>query len=145
MKNKQVQIITFSSVDRAGKTKILREFIEQLQKKYNHEVVELRHRPFILHILSTIKYGKKEAEKKTMEVLPRTGSNNSKLSSYIRFFYLTDYILRQWIVFMKHSLRGEIVIYDRYYFDFINDARRTNINLDNSLIKFFIDSSLSRI
>lgn len=29
------------------------------------------------------------------------------------------------------------MIYDRYYFDFINDSKRTNINLDNEIIKFF--------
>lgn len=136
--NQKSKIITFNGVDGAGKTTILREFTELLEKKYRRNVIELRHRPSVLPILSAMKHGKKEAEKKTMEVLPRTGSNKSKLSSYIRFFYyLTDYILGQWVVFAKHSLRGEIVIYDRYYFDFINDARRTNIDLNSSFVKFF--------
>ena len=137
MKNK-VQIITFSGVDGAGKTTILREFTELLKNKYKQEVVELRHRPSILPILSAIKHGKKEAEKKTMEVLPRTGNNKSKLSSYIRFFYyLTDYVLGQWVNYFKYTRKGKIIIYDRYYFDFINDARRTNINLDSNFVKLF--------
>lgn len=137
MKNK-VQIITLSGVDGAGKTTILREFTELLQSKYNQEVIEVRHRPSVLPILSAIKHGKKEAEKKTMEVLPRTGSNKSKLSSYIRFFYyLTDYVFGQWIVYFKYTRKGKTIIYDRYYFDFINDARRTNINLDSGFVKFF--------
>ncbi len=138
MRNKRVQLITFSGVDGAGKTTILREFTELLQNKYNKEVIELRHRPSILPILSAIKHGKKEAEKKTMEVLPRTGNNKSKLSSCIRFFYyLTDYVFGQWVVYFKHTRKGKIVVYDRYYFDFINDARRTNINLDSAFVKFF--------
>jgi thymidylate kinase len=137
MKNK-VQIITFSGVDGAGKTTILREFTELLQNTYNQEVVELRHRPSVLPILSAIKHGKKEAEKKTMEVLPRTGGNKSKLSSYIRFFYyLTDYVFGQWVIYFKYTRKGKTIIYDRYYFDFINDARRTNINLDSTFVKFF--------
>jgi thymidylate kinase len=136
--SKKSKIITFSGVDGAGKTTILREFKELLEKKYRRNVVELRHRPSVLPILSAIKHGKKEAEKKTMEVLPRTGNNKSKLSSYIRFFYyLIDYILGQWIILFKHGLRGEIIIYDRYYFDFINDAKRTNIRLNENFIKFF--------
>ncbi len=138
MKQECIKIITFSGVDGAGKTTILREFTKILVKKYNREVIEVRHRPSRLPILSAIKYGKKEAEKKTMEVLPRTGANSSKLSSYLRFFYyLTDYIIGQWVLYFKYTIHGKIIIYDRYYFDFINDARRTNINLESKFIKFF--------
>lgn len=58
-----------------------------------------------------------------MEVLPRTGSNKSKLSSFIRFFYyLLDYIIGQWFIYFKYTIKGNIIVYDRYYFDFINDA-----------------------
>jgi thymidylate kinase len=135
---KKSKIITFSGVDGAGKTTILREFTTLLRSKYRRRVVELRHRPSVLPILSALKHGKEKAEKKTMDVLPRTGSNNSKISSYIRFFYyLIDYVLGQWVIFAKHGLKGDIVIYDRYYFDFIVDAKRTNINLNPKFIKFF--------
>lgn len=134
----RVQIITFSGVDGAGKTTILREFTQILKSNYNIKVKELRHRPSVLPILSTIKYGKKKAEEKTMEVLPRTGNNTSKLSSFIRFFYyLIDYVLGQWVIYFKYTRKDILVIYDRYYFDFINDARRTNINLKSNFVKFF--------
>ncbi len=137
MKNK-IEIITFSGVDGAGKTTILRKFTRLLQTKYHKNVIELRHRPSILPILSAFKYGKKKAELKTMEILPRTGGNSSKLSSYVRFFYyLLDYIIGQWVIYLKYTRKGIVVIYDRYYFDFINDALRTNICLDASLMRFF--------
>jgi len=135
---KQSKIITFSGVDGAGKTTILTEIKKLLENKYNKKVVVIRHRPSVLPILSAIKHGKKEAEKKTMEVMPRTGANSSIVSSLIRFtYYLVDYIFGQWIVFFRHSLKGDIIIYDRYYFDFINDGRRTNIKLNEKFIKFF--------
>ena len=135
---KKGNIISFSGVDGAGKTTILRELTELIEQKYNKSVVELRHRPSVLPILSAIKHGRQEAEKKTMEVLPRTGGNKSKISSYIRFFYyLTDYVFGQWVIYFKYTLKGKTVIYDRYYFDFINDARRTNIDLNSNFIKFF--------
>lgn len=131
-------MITFSGVDGAGKTTILTEIKELLEKKYKKTVVVIRHRPSILPILSAIKHGKKEAEKKTMEVLPRTGKNSSMISSLVRFFYyLTDYLFGQWVVFFRHTLKGDIIIYDRYYFDFINDAKRTNISLNQNFVKFF--------
>lgn len=136
--NNKIKIITFSGVDGAGKTTILTKVKELIENKYNKEVVILRHRPSILPILSAIKYGKKEAEKKTQEVLPRTGKNKSKVSSFVRFFYyLLDYVYGQWINYFKYTAKGKIIIYDRYYFDFINDGRRTNIDLDSGFIKFF--------
>ncbi|PCI87010.1 MAG: hypothetical protein COB24_07455 [Hyphomicrobiales bacterium] len=138
MKNNKVRIITFSGVDGAGKTTILTEFSRILATKYQENIVFLRHRPSILPILSAIKHGRKKASEKTMESLPRTGGNKSKLSSYIRFFYyLTDFILGQWIVYFKYSLNGKIIIYDRYYFDFIFDSRRSNIDLSEGFVSFF--------
>jgi len=138
LKNIKVKMITFSGVDGAGKTTILRNFKKLLEKKYGQEVVEIRHRPCILPILSAIKYGKSLAEEKTMEILPRTGGNKSKASSYVRFFYyLIDYVIGQWFVYYKYTRKDKIIIYDRYYFDFINDSRRANIDLSSGFIKFF--------
>lgn len=137
MKNK-IQIITFSGVDGAGKTTILREFTKILEEKYKMQVKELRHRPSVLPILSAIKHGKTLASEKTLEVLPRTGTNRSKVSSLIRFFYyLLDYIIGQWFIYFKYTKKNIVVIYDRYYFDFIIDSRRTNIDLNGKFIKWF--------
>lgn len=135
---KTSKTITFSGVDGAGKTTILTEIKNLIEKKYNKKAVVIRHRPSVLPILSSIKYGRKKAEAKTMEVLPRSGTNRSKVSSLIRFlYYLIDYVFGQWVVFFKYYLKGYIVIYDRYYFDFICDPKRSNINLDNKFIKYF--------
>jgi thymidylate kinase len=137
MKNK-INIITFTGVDGAGKTTILREITKKIQEDYLISVKELRHRPSVLPILSAIKYGKQKASEKTMEVLPRTGTNKSTISSLLRFFYyLLDYILGQWIIYFKYTRKNVLVIYDRYYFDFIVDSRRTNIDLNNKFVSFF--------
>ncbi len=136
-RNKNI-IITFSGVDGAGKTTILRQFKELLEQKYGRSVIELRHRPSILPILSAVKHGKKKAEQKTLEALPRSGTNKSLISSLIRFsYYFLDYFFGQWVIYFKYSIKGNIIIYDRYYFDFINDAKRTNIRLNENFIKFF--------
>ena len=133
------EVITFSGVDGAGKTTILNEIKSILENKYRRKVVVLRHRPGILPILSSIKHGgKDEAEKVASSTLPRSGTNKSLISSTLRFaYYLTDYLVGQIYVKIKYSYRGITVIYDRYYFDFINDAKRSNITLKKQVIKWF--------
>lgn len=135
-------IVTFSGVDGAGKSTIIENIKFILEKKYRKPIVVLRHRPSILPIISAWKYGKNNAEKMSVENLPRTGNNTSKLSSFLRFmYYYSDYFVGQAYIYFKYTLRGYIVIYDRYYFDFINDAKRSNIVLPENIISalyFFI-------
>jgi thymidylate kinase len=58
------------------------------------------------------------------------------LGSLLRFsYYYLDYIFGQFYVYFRYVRMGVIVLYDRYYFDFINDGKRSNINLPASLIK----------
>lgn len=130
-------IITFSGVDGAGKTTIIDRVKAELQSTYRKEVVMLRHRPGLLPILSSVKYGSREkAEQSAADKLPRQGGNKSTFSSILRFsYYYLDYQVGQVSVYFKYILRGKIVIYDRYYFDFINDSKRSNIELNRSVIK----------
>ena len=137
IKNKG-QVITFSGVDGAGKTTVINEFKKTIEKKYRKRAVVLRHRPSLLPILSSFKYGREGAEQRSVASLPRTGGNKSRINSLIRFtYYLTDYILGQWVIAFKYILRGYIVIYDRYYFDFIVDPRRTNLTLSPRFTKIW--------
>ncbi|MBS1668477.1 MAG: hypothetical protein JST58_13960 [Bacteroidetes bacterium] len=129
-------IVTFSGVDGAGKSTILNEVKEMLEKKYRKKVVVIRHRPSMLPILSAWKYGKAAAEQKCVDSLPRQGKNKSLLSSIFRFgYYYSDYLFGQFVVYAKYILRGYIVLYDRYYFDFIVDGKRSNIAINKGFIK----------
>ncbi|RMD73165.1 MAG: hypothetical protein D6818_05195, partial [Bacteroidetes bacterium] len=66
--------------------------------------------------------------------LPRQGQNRSKLLSLLRFaYYFIDYLVGQFYVLLRYKMRNYIVLYDRYYFDFIVDARRTTLELDEWL------------
>ncbi len=129
--------VTFSGVDGAGKSTILENVRVTLQKKYRQKTVVLRHRPSLLPILSSIKHGKKNAEKLTSQNLPRQGNNKSTISSLIRFlYYYVDYIIGQYYVYFRYTLRGYTVLYDRYYFDFIIDSKRSNISLPKPILKW---------
>jgi thymidylate kinase len=129
-------VITFSGVDGAGKTTIIGKVKSRLESKYRKDVVLLRHRPGILPILSAMKHGKEAAEQIASVTMPRKGKNKNILSSLARFgYYFADYMVGQVYVYFKYVLRGKIVLYDRYYFDFINDAKRSNIQLNRSFLK----------
>jgi thymidylate kinase len=129
-------VITFSGVDGAGKSTVIEHVKEQLEKKWRKRVVVIRHRPSVLPILSAWKYGKQGAEARSISSLPRQGQNFGLGSSLARFaYYYLDYVVGQAVIWLKHTRRGHVVLYDRYYFDFINDGRRSNISLPTRLTK----------
>ncbi len=128
------KIITFSGVDGAGKSTIIDLTKKTLTEKYRKKVVVLRHRPSLLPIISAWKYGKKNAEQRTVSTLPHSGSNKNSLSSLIRFFYYySDYLFGQIYIHAKYIRRGYFVLYDRYYFDFIIDGKRSNLQVPQGL------------
>lgn len=128
-------VITFSGVDGSGKSTVIENFKRQIRTIHRREVVLLRHRPRVLPILSAIKFGGvKNAERKAGDTKPRQGTPYLGLSSILRFgYYFTDYLLGQVYVYFKYILKGKIVLYDRYYFDFIVDAKRSNIQFPQSI------------
>ena len=131
-------VISFSGVDGAGKSTIINHVKENLEQRFRKKVIILRHRPSILPILSAYIYGKEKAEKRAADTLPRQGNNSSIISSLFRFtYYLTDFLIGQFVVWFKYTLRGHVVLYDRYYFDFIEDPKRSNIRLPRWFRKVF--------
>lgn len=131
------RIITFTGVDGAGKTTLLNDLKTLLSEKMQQRVVVLRHRPSLLPILSAYKHGKQAAEAKSAATLPRQGQNASTFGSLLRFgYYFADYLFGQIYVWLRYTLPGTTVIYDRYYFDFIVDAKRSNISLGEALPKW---------
>ncbi len=130
-------IITFSGVDGAGKSTVIANVQQELEKRLRKRVVVLRHRPSVLPTLSAWTKGKAQAEQDAANTLPRQGGNKSSIGSIARFaYYYTDYLFGQFYVYCKYVLRGDVLLYDRYYFDFINDSKRSNIQLPKGLARF---------
>lgn len=130
-------IVSFSGVDGAGKSTIIEHTRNLVDKRMRNRVVVVRHRPGLFPILSAFKHGKVAAQNIAAANLPRQGTNNGLLSSVLRFsYYYLDYLLGQWYINFRYLKRGYIVLYDRYYFDFINDGKRSNINLPTKFTSF---------
>lgn len=130
-------IITISGVDGVGKTSVIKRVHEQISSVYRRDTVLLRHRPKVLPILSSLKYGSvKKAEENATEKAPGDASDRSWISSAARFaYYYMDYLLGSAYVYLRYVARGKIVIYDRYYFDFINHPERSNLKVNRRLAK----------
>lgn len=129
-------ILTFSGVDGAGKSTVIEHTRQELEKKLRRRVKVIRHRPSILPILSAWTSGKEKAEQKAASTLPRQGTNRSLLSSLFRFgYYYLDYLFGQFYIYLRYVNQGYVVLYDRYYFDFINDSLRSNIVLPKWLTR----------
>ena len=129
-------VVTFSGVDGAGKSTVIDNLKHRLEKKYRRRVVVLRHRPSLLPILSVWTKGKKKAQEDVINALPRQGNNKSTIGSLARFaYYYIDYLIGQFYVHIRYVSLGVVVLYDRYYFDFINDGKRSNINLPEKWVK----------
>jgi thymidylate kinase len=126
-------VITFSGVDGAGKSTIIENVKIMVEKQLRKPVIVLRHRPSVLPIISVLFRGK-NAQKSFENTLPHSGTNKSLLSSLIRFvYYYADYFFGQFFILLKYTIRGYVVIYDRYYFDFIEDSKRSNLVLSKKI------------
>ncbi|CAN1527548.1 hypothetical protein MCETHM1_01283 [Flavobacteriaceae bacterium] len=135
--NNQGFTVTFSGVDGAGKSTVIDMLAYRIEKQLRKPVVVLRHRPSLLPILSVWTKGKQKAHQDATNNLPRQGKNNNAFSSFARFsYYYLDFLIGQFVVYFKYILRGYVVVYDRYYFDFINDSKRSNIVLSKKISSF---------
>lgn len=136
MNNFRYKTITFSGVDGAGKSTVI-DILKKELELMDLNIIQMRSRPQILPILSSFKYGKNNAEKIATDSLPRQGSNKSNLSSLLRFsYYYLDYILGQLYFAFRYRGKNNVILYDRYYFDYIIDPKRANISINKNFIKF---------
>ena len=59
------------------------------------------------------------------------------VSSLLRLlYYMADYWIGQALVWLRYTSRGVVVLYDRYFFDFVADPERSNLRLPSSWVRF---------
>lgn len=91
--------------------------------------------PNIKKLLSNKKY---DATQEEFTNPHRAKSANSFSSLARLIYYWLDYLLGYWLVIRRQCIRGQIYIFDRYFYDFIVDPRRSRINLPTWLRKVFL-------
>jgi hypothetical protein len=130
-------ICTLSGVDGVERVKVLQDLSRKLETKFRKEVVVLTFRPGILPFLTNLKTKQGQSVRNGISS-SRRKSRKSAIGSWGKFLYcLTDYVIGQFYIKFKYSWRGKIVIYDRFYFDFINESGRSNLRLNRAMMKWF--------
>jgi thymidylate kinase len=127
-----VPTIGFTGPDGSGKTTVINKIIEHFHPIWSKDLVLMHSRPLLIPNIGEAAHSvglKKEVDRDYSN--PHRGGKTSLLSSFIRLCYYTlDYTFGYVIKIWPNRFRRKLIIFDRYYTDFISDSRRSNIHLN---------------
>ena len=127
--------IAFMGVDGSGKSTIINNITPILNQSFHNSIYYEHMRPNKLPSIARLLGDNKEFNK------PVTNPHKSKPSRFIgsllRWFYYTiDYIFGFYLkVWPKKALRSCVWIFDRYYYDYLIDPKRSRIKLPKWILK----------
>lgn len=129
--------ISFSGPEGSGKSTVIHQFSKIIDQKYNRKYIILQQGPGVIPSLRQWKKRKSEEEILGYKPAKKLIKKQTGLRSFFRFLhYFADYLLGQAFVWLKYQSKGYVVIYDRYYFDFIADQDYCNIKLNKKIILY---------
>lgn len=128
--------------DGVGKT----TFIHLLQKQLacvlvkDIEDIQVNHfRPHLLPNIKQIFSGRANVTPVEEFSNPHRAKPASGISSLFRLmYYWLDYLLGYWLVNRRKCARGGVLVFDRYFYDFVADPRRSRISLPKWVRKIFL-------
>lgn len=135
-------VICLLGPDGVGKTTVLENLRETAVSVFirDNEKVVIRHfRPGVFPNIKKLVSGKSYDPSKEAFTQPHRAQPAGTLSSLARMlYYWADYILG-WPKMKKDCVHGQIILYDRYIYDFFVDPRRSRINLPDIVRLFFVE------
>lgn len=131
--------IAFLGTDGSGKSTIIEAITPVLEQAF-HKGIRYEHmRPNYLPSLAVLT-GKRNKEA-TIEVCtnPHGGKTSGFIGSLLRVsYYWLDYTYGYFRkVYFDKSVKNHVWIFDRYFYDYINDPQRACIQLPKWLLKFY--------
>lgn len=142
-KPKPGYVVAILGTDGSGKSTIINAVEPWLNEGFHNGVVYRHLRPKLLKDLGVI--SNKRSDNKEGEVVsnPHNGKTSGLLVSLVKwFYYLTDYTIGYLVkVWIKISVKSEVFLFDRYYYDYYIDQKRFGISLPMWLIRigdFFV-------
>jgi thymidylate kinase len=117
--------------DGVGKTTFIDRFstgLAELQVK-ELDTIQVQHfRPHLIPNINELLTGNPEVISEFNN--PHSAAPASMPSSLLRItYYWVDYVLGYWLRLRKRIISGRTIVFDRYFYDFIVDPRRSRLSL----------------
>ena len=132
----QSKTISISGVDGSGKSTIILALKQHL-KEQGYNVKIKRSRPLSWPILSSLKHGRKKAELLASTQDHKTKTIQGNYKSILKFlYYYTDYLLGSIYIYITLLKPKTVIIFDRYYFDYICDQSRFSLSVNKKFVAY---------
>lgn len=135
------RFVVICGIDGSGKSTLLEKSLQDSELHFRtikDRFILGHHRPRCMPHISDLLMKRKNDNESSVSIHenPRSGKVSGKLVSTIKFiYYLIDYSIMFRVKHYNQLRRDKIIIYDRYYFDFLVDPERSALNLNDSLVK----------
>ena len=128
--------IVFLGTDGSGKSTIINKVKPILLQSFHNSVYYEHLRPNFIPSIAKL-LGKTESFDGPVTD-PHAKAPSGFLGSIFRWsYYMLDYTFGYWLkVFPKRSFKSCVWIFDRYYYDYRIDKRRTRVNLPDCMLRF---------
>lgn len=139
-RRKQATFLAVVGPDGVGKSTFIENFalkLADLQVKDRNGIIVRHFRPRILPNIKTLLTGMEEGLEEFNK--PHRAKPASRAGSFLRLtYYWIDYVLGYWGGTRHECIRGRTVIFDRYFFDFLVDPRRSRLSLPTWITRMFL-------
>ena len=135
--HKQYMIVLVGP-DGSGKTTLIENLIEESKTIFRSKPERFQvfhHRPHVLpNIAQIFKKELNEKEEFNLNFNPHSAKQSNQFISFIKLlYYVLDYVLGYFIKLIPLQRESKFIIFDRYYYDFIVDQKRSAISVNRNL------------
>ncbi len=126
-------MVAFLGTDGSGKSSIINCLPEVLERSFNQTQIRYYHwRPRLLS-------GKKRDKQVSSSGMDPHGKKPyGRILSLMKFLYFNlDYILGYWLSVKLSLGKNQLVVFDRYYYDYLLDQYRYRLKLNEHIIRWF--------
>lgn len=127
-------MVAFLGTDGSGKSTIIKGLPECIGNTFDQSQIQYYHwRPGFIKSPKGEKSGSKNNTND-----PHKQKPYGKLISMIKFLYFNlDYIIGYWFSVRNHLIKNELVVFDRYYYDYYLDKYRYRFDIPDGVLFLF--------